>query len=246
MLADDIYNDLGFRVSDRFIILVEAQSTWTVNIIIRAFFYLSKTYKDYMDDNGLDIYKSKRLQIPKPELYVLYTGDRKIRPKEISLKDEFFKDEEDIALDVKVKVLYGTDEDDVVSQYVMFTKVYDEQRKIHGRTLAAIQKTLRICKDKNILREYLENREKEVVDIMMTLFDEEQIMKNHDADLTREVTKKVTRKVTSEVTRENQKNSVRNLMETLKLTAEQAMDALKIPVADREKLYEDAIKLHNE
>lgn len=58
MLADDIYNDLGFRVSDRFIILVEAQSTWTANIIIRAFFYLSKTYKDYMDDNGLDIYKS--------------------------------------------------------------------------------------------------------------------------------------------------------------------------------------------
>ena len=30
-------------------------------------------------------------------------------------------------------------------------------------------------------------------------------------------------------------NSVRNLMETLKLTAEQAMDALKIPDDDRKK-----------
>lgn len=29
------------------------------------------------EDKGVDIYKSKRVQIPKAELYVLYTGDRK-------------------------------------------------------------------------------------------------------------------------------------------------------------------------
>ena len=38
--------------------------------------------------------------------------------------------------------------------------------------------TIRICKDRNVLREYLLNREKEVVTIMMSLFDEEQIMKS--------------------------------------------------------------------
>ena len=37
--------------------------------------------------------------------------------------------------------------------------------------------TIRICKDRNVLKEYLENREKEVVDMMMTLFDDEQILK---------------------------------------------------------------------
>ncbi len=48
--------------------------------------------------------------------------------------------------------------------------------------------TIRICKDRNVLREYLSQREKEVVSIMMSLFDEEQIMKlfirieRHDAD----------------------------------------------------------------
>ena len=36
ILTDDIYNDLGFLVGDRLLILVEAQSTWTANIIIRS------------------------------------------------------------------------------------------------------------------------------------------------------------------------------------------------------------------
>ncbi len=34
------------------------------------------------------------------------------------------------------------------------------------------------CKDRNVLREYLHDREKEVVTIMMSLFDEEQILKS--------------------------------------------------------------------
>ena len=33
--------------------------------------------------------------------------------------------------------------------------------------------TIRICKDQNVLKEYLQNREMEVMSIMMTLFDQE-------------------------------------------------------------------------
>ena len=36
--------------------------------------------------------------------------------------------------------------------------------------------------------------------MMMTLYDEEQIMKNHDAALTRKITEQVTERVTEEVT----------------------------------------------
>jgi predicted transcriptional regulator len=36
-----------------------------------------------------------------------------------------------------------------------------------------VRETIRICKDRNVLREYLESREKEVVTIMMSLFYEE-------------------------------------------------------------------------
>ncbi len=45
-------------------------------------------------------------------------------------------------------------------------------------TQKAVTETIRICKDRNVLREYLLDREKEVVTIMMSLFDEEQIMKS--------------------------------------------------------------------
>jgi DNA-directed RNA polymerase specialized sigma24 family protein len=37
--------------------------------------------------------------------------------------------------------------------------------------------TIRICKDKNILKEYLESRESEVITIMMSLYDEEEVMR---------------------------------------------------------------------
>ena len=93
---------------------------------------------------------------------------------------------EDISLDVKVKMIYGDNEDDIIGQYVIFTKVYDEQRKLYGRTRKAIEETIRICKERNVLKEYLESHEGEVVTMMMTLFDEEQIMKNHDAAIRRE------------------------------------------------------------
>ncbi len=45
-------------------------------------------------------------------------------------------------------------------------------------TQKAVTETIRICEGRNILREYLPDREKEVVTIMMSLFDEEQIMKS--------------------------------------------------------------------
>ena len=43
ILVDGIYNDLGFIAADRLMILVEAQSTWTMNIVVRAFLYLAKS-----------------------------------------------------------------------------------------------------------------------------------------------------------------------------------------------------------
>ena len=45
-------------------------------------------------------------------------------------------------------------------------------------TQKAVTETIRICKDRNVLKEYLLEREKEVVTIMMSLFDDEQIMKS--------------------------------------------------------------------
>ena len=178
VLTDNIYNDLGFMVGNRLLILVEAQSTWTVNIIIRALMYLIQTYHNYFERTKQSLYKSKKVQIPMPELYVIYTGDRKTKPFEISLSQEFFGGKE-CCLDVKVKMIYDGKEGDIINQYVIFTKVCNEQIALYGRTQKSILEAIRICKDRNVLREYLESREKEVIDIMMVLYDEEEIMRSY-------------------------------------------------------------------
>ncbi len=178
VLTDNIYNDLGFMAGNRLMILVEAQSTWTMNIIIRALMYLVQTYHDYFERTKQNLYKSKKVQIPKPELYVIYTGDRKSKPSEVSLSEEFFGGE-NCCIDVKVKMIYDGKEGDIINQYVVFTKVCNEQIAIYGRTKKAILETIRICKDRNVLKEYLESKEKEVVDIMMVLYDEQEVMRSY-------------------------------------------------------------------
>ncbi|MGN0465817.1 MAG: hypothetical protein ACI4F9_05620 [Lachnospiraceae bacterium] len=73
-------------------------------------------------------------------------------------------------------MLYDGKQGDIISQYVAFTKVYQEQIRKYGKTKKAVLETIRICKDENVLKSYLESREKEVVDIMMTLFNKEQVL----------------------------------------------------------------------
>ena len=98
------------------------------------------------------------------------------------LSKDFFNGAE-IAIDAEVKVLYQENEKDIIGQYIIFSKVYNEQRKLYGNTKKAVTETIRICKNRNVLKEYLESKEQEVVDIMMTLFDDEQIMKAYTKDI---------------------------------------------------------------
>ena len=182
VLVDADYNDLGFSVGNRLMILIESQSTWTLNIIIRALMYLIQTYHDYFKRTNQNLYGSKKVNMPIPELYVIFTGERKNIPNTISLSKEFF-DGAKISIDAEVKVLYQENEKDIIGQYIIFSKVYNEQRNIYGNTKQAVTETIRICKDRNVLREYLESKEQEVVDIMMTLFDDEQILKAYAKDI---------------------------------------------------------------
>ena len=183
ILVDADYNDLGFSVGGRLVILIESQSTWTLNIIIRALMYLIQTYHDFFKRTKQNLYGSKKVNMPKPELYVIFTGEKpKNPPDTISLSKDFF-DGEKIAVDAEVKVLYQEDENSIIGQYIIFCKVYNEQRKKYGQTKKAVTETIRICKDRNVLKEYLESKEQEVVDIMMTLFDDEQVLEAYAEDI---------------------------------------------------------------
>ena len=178
VLVDDIYNDLGFTVGTTIMLLIEVQSTWTVNIIFRALMYLVQTYREYFRKTKQNLYKSRKLKMPKPEIYVIYVGDRKTKPKEISLSEEFFEGK-DICIDVRVKMIYDGKNGDIINQYVVFTRVCNEQVAIHGRTREAVQEAIRICKERNVLKEYLSSREKEVVDMLMELYDEQEVLRSY-------------------------------------------------------------------
>ena len=178
VLLDQYYNDVGFQIGEKLIILVEQQSSWSINIVVRCLLYLAQTYQEYFESTKQNVYGSKKLELPRPELYVIFTGNRKTRPEYLYLSKEFFGGDDSV-LDVKVKMIYDGKDGDIINQYVAFTKIYNEQVKLHGRTREAVLETIRICKDQNVLSEYLSSREKEVVDIMMTLFNEEYILKTY-------------------------------------------------------------------
>ncbi len=172
VLTDDLYNDLGFRNGDRMMILVESQSTWSVNIIIRVLLYLAQTWNEHIEETKQNRYGSRKLELPRPEFYVIFTGERQEKPEYLNLSKEFFDGKKGF-LEARVKMLYGDGNGDIISQYVTFTKIYQEQARLLGRTVEAVRETIRICKDKDVLKEYLSAHEKEVVSIMMALFDQE-------------------------------------------------------------------------
>ena len=169
-IARNIYNDLGFLVGNRLMVLVEAQSTWSENILVRFLMYLGETYRRYLKTNGFRIYDEKNVQIPKPELYVVFTGERNERPETISLRECFFHGEE-CCVNVEAKVIYDSKQGDIINQYITFSKVFDEQYRMYPDDRAkAIQETIRICKEKGVLKAYLEREEAAAV--MFTFADQ--------------------------------------------------------------------------
>ena len=186
VLTDNLYNDLGIMVGNsRLLLLLEAQSLWSVNILIRILLYLAQSYHEYFERTNQSLYKSKKVKMPKPELYVIYTGNKGRKPDIISLSQEFF-DGADVDIEIKAQVIYESDKDNIINEYIVFCKVFNEQIKQQGMTKQAVTETIRICKDRNILKHYLSSKEVEVITIMMSLFDDEQIMRTYEKDIKRE------------------------------------------------------------
>ena len=184
ILTTGLYNDLGIQIRGKLILLVEAQSTFSVNIALRMLLYLAATYKEYVEEQKLDLYSSKPVKVPRPELYVVYTGSKKDVPDMLCLSDLY---EGPGSVDLTVKVLRGSDKRDILGQYVRFCQVADQQRQVHGRTAAAARETIRQCMEEGILVPFLASRQKEVEDIMVTLFDQEKVWEIHDYNARAEV-----------------------------------------------------------
>ena len=117
---------------------------------------LGETYRRYLKTNGFRLYDEKNVQIPKPELYVVFTGERDEKPETISLRECFFYGER-CCVNVEAKVIYDSKQGDIINQYITFSKVFNEQYRLYpGDRSKAVQETIRICKEKDVLKTYLE------------------------------------------------------------------------------------------
>lgn len=176
------YNDLGIQVRDKLILLVEAQSVFSVNIPLRMLMYLAATYKEYVAAHEISLYSTKAAAIPLAELYVVYTGTKENVPETLRLSDLCGGCG---SVEVAVSVLRGGD-GSILGQYVEFCKIADAQRKLYGLTKTAIQETMRICLEKGILTPFLAARRKEVIDIMEMLFSQEEVWEMTKREIARD------------------------------------------------------------
>ena len=67
-----------------------------------------------------------------------------------------------------------------------FCRIFNEQARLYGLTEKALRETIRLCRDRDVLKEYLERREREVTKIMSLLFDQETVTRIREERLYRE------------------------------------------------------------
>lgn len=219
ILTNGMTNDLGFQVRDKLILLVESQSKFSINIALRMLLYLAATYKEYVEEQKLDLYGSKPVSIPRPELYMVYTGAPRQLPEILRLSDMY---DGPGGAEIEIKVLKDTGAGNIVDQYIRFCEISNEQRKQYGYTMKAVEETLRICCEENILMPFLASRQKEVQDIMVTLFNQERVTEIHEYNLVKDAK------------REGRIETAKSLMDALNLSVEQVLTALKIPKEEHE------------
>ena len=174
-----IYNDLGFRVKDEIIILMEAQTTYTTNIVLRILFYLSETLKNYIIDssenkNLNELYNTKPRIIPKIKLFVVYTGDKMMQDHDLHLKDVMVENDIISDIDMKVRVLCTGNKKSILGQYILFTQIYSKQKKECKDIETAVKNTIEICMNDEILKEYLDYRKMEVQEMITAFMTQEE------------------------------------------------------------------------
>ena len=166
--------------------MIEAQSKWSTNIIIRIWEYLIDTLMNYFINNGEDLYNGVKVEMPDIETYVVYTGKSiprlfsKLDVDDdgryiLSLNKEFFGAKEGQP-ELLAKVIYVKNGSGILEEYIRFSQIFDEQMsKYKDEEEKAIQEIIRICTEKNILKDYLDSHRGEVEKIMRSIVSPEYI-----------------------------------------------------------------------
>ena len=174
-------NDLSFLIMDQ-MHLYEQQSTYTPNMPLRDLFYVTDLLQVYVKDKS--VYSSKQIMLPTPHFIVFYNGnDMKQDRMVLRLSDSFSKTTEKACMELEAIVLninYGKNKELMEScrplmEYSYFVKKV-KQYSLEMERVQAINAAVDECIQKNILKDLLIKNRAEVMDMLLTEYNEEKIM----------------------------------------------------------------------
>ena len=169
-------NDLGFRIEDRLIVLVEQQSTLNENMALRMLLYVAREYEKILDNKIL--YREKMVKIPEPEFYILYNGKKRLSTvrSKLLLSDMYIHKSQNVALDLQATIIdinsdefVQTLENTSLYQYIVAVKELQKCFDSHGDLQDCISKLIQ----SGMLRSFLTNNSSEVVNMLTFDFDKE-------------------------------------------------------------------------
>ena len=233
-----IKNDLSCMIQNRLIVIVEHQSTVNENMPLRMLFYITELLKLYFKGKQRQLYNEQLIQLPKPEFFVIYNGNAPEKDyREIKLSSAFEGDDSTLELRVKIyNVNAGKNNEllkncEYLDNYCIFINRVKYNLGMGMSIKEAIVEAVKYCKNINVMKEYLESKEGELIDMINREFkiDEAKEAWREAAEARGRAEGRVEGEIRERV------SNLRNIMQTLNFTVQQAMDALKIPQEEREK-----------
>jgi hypothetical protein len=187
-LSDVIYmgmkNDVSCIVSSD-LAMFEQQSTFNPNMPIRGFMYAGKQFSKYIDEKELNIYSSKQVMLPSPHYYVFYNGDKDYDDRiELKLSDAFEDKSCAGAYEwtaVMLNINYGHNMELLekckpLMEYSIFISKIKKYRESESSLELAVEMAVSECIRENVLADYLKSHRAEVLDMLLTVYDEEKVL----------------------------------------------------------------------
>ena len=175
-------NDLSFIIDMR-LALYEQQSTVNPNLPLRFLMYITDIYSAYTKD--MNIYGSKKVQIPLPSFVIFYNGVKSQPDRtEFLLSELFHPTTDQLALELKAVMLNinkGHNQELMnachtlrdYSEYVARIRTYSAEMPLTD----AVEKAITECIHENILRDFLLKNRAEAKAMSIYEYDEEKTLR---------------------------------------------------------------------
>ena len=168
----NLKNDISFILDTLIMMLIEHQTTLNPNMPVRLLNYVVELFKIYLEPEKRKMYSSSLIQIPAPEFYVFYDGDdTSFERKILKLSDAFKAPSDKLELIVHVYNLATGKNEALKSickplrEYSTFSNHYKLLRQQGLAIDEAVRDTIRYCIDNNVMRDYLQCNESEVINM---------------------------------------------------------------------------------